>query len=356
MQKTLEVLDLLHERIVRLRNVLEQEGTLLSDESVNAFNALRFDLEDAENDKQISKQMADKYSKLIDDFRHGPNEVIQELLKLNNNYEQDVEAADKKLEKSIGVVGDAMQWQDDNDDKTVLAEVQNLMGVFEQSYNDKGVLDSVDALCKVGDAIKKGLEEKKISRKTAEELMKPLVEIKDNMFDEQLCADKMRECNENLQQVLSKDGKEKSGKESKTDEKFTLKAKSVVGRLVEGAVKGQKTIAQKIDAKAKAKADKLGVKPVNSGLEKPKDKTSKVGLLHAGRAVQSIKKEKNMTARDIKQKPDENRKLESDIKRDDMKNTKAQKFNVGMERVKDIDAKDKEQRLLLFKKKGLGRI
>ena len=353
----MEVFALLQQRLEDLQKVLGNDVSMAQEEVQNAFNALLFDLEDAVENKLISKDMLKQYDKVLKEFQQNPVEKIKELVKQNDEYLKKSTDADKKLEKSLDLNGNIMQWvENGKDDKAVLREVQTQMGLFEQSYNDKGALDSADALCKVGDAIRKGFEEKKISRKTAEELMKPLMEIKENMFDEQLCADKMREFNENLQQVLYKDGKEKGGKEIKTDEKFTLKAKSVVGRLVEGAVKGQKTIAQKIDAKAKAKADKLGGKPVNSGLEKPKDKTSKVGLLHAGRAVQSIKKEKNMTARDIKQKPDENRKLESDIKRDDMKNTKAQKFNVGMERVKDIDAKDKEQRLLLFKKKGLGRI
>ena len=98
MKRTLEVLDNLHQRIVQLRNVLEQEGTLYSDESMAAFNALRFELEDAESDgqKPLSKQMVNQYWNLIDRFRYEPDETVQELLKLNNNYEQDVDEADKK--------------------------------------------------------------------------------------------------------------------------------------------------------------------------------------------------------------------------------------------------------------------
>lgn len=259
MKKTLDALDLLQARIINLRDVFEYEGSILNDEFINAYRALIFDLEDAENDKQISKQMADKYKELLDEFNYDTGNKIQELLTLNSNYQQDVEAADKKLENSLGIVGDVMQWQDDNDDKTALAEVQNLMGLFEQSYNDKGALNSVDALCKVGDAIKKGLEDKKISRKTAEELMKPLNEIKDNMFDEQLCDKKIREFKESLQSAMEKDGKEKGDQENTQPQSTNIITDAAVlarniGKTAVNIAKGIKEANKKIDEKAEKAA------------------------------------------------------------------------------------------------------
>ncbi len=274
MKRTLEVLDNLHQRIVQLRNVLEQEGTLYSDESMAAFNALRFELEDAESDgqKPLSKQMVNQYWNLIDRFRYEPNETVQELLKLNNNYEQDVGVADKKLEKSLGSMGYSIYWQDNKDDKAVLQELQLQMNEFLQSYNSAGPLKSVDALCKVGDAITQGLEEQKISRETAEEILKPLTEIKDNIFNEQLCNDKISEFNKALQNALSKDGKEKEGLEkseaAKPQSKSIVEDAAVLGQNIGNAVKnivhGIKEANQKIDANAKAKADEYDKRQENN--------------------------------------------------------------------------------------------
>ncbi len=266
MKRTLEVLDNLHQRIVHLRNVLEQEGTLYSDESMAAFNALRFELEDAESDAQkpLSKQMINQYWNLIDGFRYEPDETIQELLKLNNNYEQDVGVADKKLEKSLGSMGYSIYWQDNKDDKAVLQELQLQMNEFLQSYNSADPLKSVDALCKVGDAITQGLEEQKISRETAEEILKPLTEIKDNIFNTQSCNDKVSEFNKALQNALSKGGKEKDGVEkseaAKPQSKSIVEDAAVLGQNIGNAVKnivnGIKEADKQNIEKAVAKAEK----------------------------------------------------------------------------------------------------
>lgn len=258
MKKTLEALKLLGDRLATLRRVVEEGDSVFDDAVFNAYNALTFDLEEIEDLKQLPKEVVDKYFDLIQDFRHEPTKTLQKLINLNNQYEQEVEEDDKKLEKSIGVIGNIMQWQDDNDDRGALMEVQALMNVYEKSYDDKGALDSVDDLCKVGDALQKGLEDKKISRKTAEELMKHLVEIKEHMFDKDLVDDKMREFNESLQDVLGKDGREQGGMQQQTQSTNIITDAAVlaknIGKAAVNIAKGIKEANRKIDEKAEKAA------------------------------------------------------------------------------------------------------
>ena len=82
----MEVFALLQQRLEDLQKVLGNDVSMAQEEVQNAFNALLFDLEDAVENKLISKDMLKQYDKVLKEFQQNPVEKIKELVKLNDEY------------------------------------------------------------------------------------------------------------------------------------------------------------------------------------------------------------------------------------------------------------------------------
>ena len=206
--KTLNMLDEIHGYISRMLDI----GDWYDDDYHRSFENLLDALEYAQQYQLLSKKMIQEYKEAL---QRDSGKSLEDLMNINNRHTQDYEQASKKMSDSLDLEANITQWKDnEKDDVLELNNVRRLVDLFGRSYDDIDALNSVDDLCKVGEEIKKGLEEKKISRKTAEILMEPLRDIKDNIFNDDIVRGKIGEFNKSLQDVLSKDGMENGGAEN----------------------------------------------------------------------------------------------------------------------------------------------
>jgi len=315
MDKTLEAFDGIYEYIKIFEQAV-QDGEGYADAYSNIINFI----DDLLERKEISERMAQKYFEIMNELHDYPSEMVKELKTLTNDYTDKAEDADKKLNVALDWSGNAAEYVDkQNDSKPTLDLLNNLISQYDKEYNELGELESVDALCRVGNEIRTALDENKLSRKTADDLMKPLQEIKDNIFDEKLHEDKIKEFMDVLADAMSRQDEKSPIEKPKGKDGAEIKSmgtnagQSVVGNLVETAVNAQKTIAKTIDEKAKAKA-----------------------------AEHDKKQQREMSAKDIVQSAaDDKRKLESELQQQDKTADKQgqKKESPEQQKAQDTDSK-----------------
>jgi len=180
---------------------------------------LKFDVEKGFISKDMSKEYLDALAEMQDNIREpyaAGKARFYKLLEINKKQTEDCEKADKKLKEAFQV-----KWENEDkdtkeeskdikDSKKELEHINDLMRFYETSYTNSDALESVDGLAELVNGIKEAAENKFISESTAKTLIKPLQEIKDNIFNDEIHKQKMEEFSDVLQQKIS-NGEEEKG-------------------------------------------------------------------------------------------------------------------------------------------------
>ena len=326
--KTLEILDVIGTNISIMRHV----GGFYGDDALRAYKNLADALEDAKNFHLLSQDMIQEYIRVLQDVHEGNmdfDDGFNRLAFINETQTDDYNVAKKKMANSLDMDGNLVELVDKQDDsKSYLNTISELMQVYQSAYDRFGEMDSVDQLCAVGNAIKDGVEQNKLSKQSAEELMKPLQEINDYFFNESAQEDAVRRFYDLLQDKLSKE--DEKGSKGKDDNTQKNTENGANGNIInDGVVLGQNI----------GRAVKNIVKGIKEAEEKNIEK-----------AVSKAEKEqkRDMTARDVVQSPtDDKRKLEEELQqqdkvadKQDVKKQEAQKTDKPKE-----EKTDKEQAL-----------
>ena len=196
MEGTLERLEEIYHSIKKLRVAYETDD----DNVVEAFVGVVHSVNDAEQAKLISKDMAEEYRSMLQAMqRHEErfDDGIEALRSICQKQTDDCEKANNKMSS-------AFEFDFTNYDKTAqdspktLEHISDLMRFYENVYENTGELDAVDVLCEIADAINNAIKDKEISEGTAKSLIEPLESIKRNMFDK----DKQQKAVQSFKQIL----------------------------------------------------------------------------------------------------------------------------------------------------------
>lgn len=274
--KTVEELEHINDLIQRWKNAPD-------DEAMDALIKVQNAIERAYNDYMISEKMYNDYNDLFQDHidRYIDNDDLLEGLKKKTDENINiVEQADDKIAKSL----DLGERTDDDaehnvDSKKDLQYIKDVMNQYWHERDEKeGVLSAVDKFTEIGDAIKKSLEEKKISRMTAAELMEPLREIKDNMCDinkENAALDRFEEIlDKKLAREDERDSQNQQQDQQQANESILGSAETVVGRTIDGVTKALKTIHDKTEEQAQRAADEYDRQQAQKEAERNKSPLS----------------------------------------------------------------------------------
>lgn len=215
MNKTLETLDDIRYYVKRFQEAYDYEMSLFGEETSQSWIKLVHLVNDAEEDKLISKDIAQEYRTVLEDIRNhngdyydNTAERINKLLDINNQQTDDCKNAEGKLSEAFSI-----KWKNENkqteDTKKDLQHISDLMRFYENSYSQNGALESVDMLCDIMNGIKNAVENETISESTAKALIKPLEEIKDNLFNDEVQKRKIQEFNDILNAKSSAENKGK---------------------------------------------------------------------------------------------------------------------------------------------------
>lgn len=273
--KTVEVLEEIHNLIAKFKEFINSGDQF---EAIGAEMNLRDAIEKAYDDGIISENMHNDYLQLLDGYeRDELPERLEEKTDENINI---VEQADDQIAKSL----DLGERADDNaehnvDSKTDLQYIKDVMNQYWHERDEKeGVLSAVDKFTEIGDAIKKALEEKKISRMTAVELMEPLREIKDNMCDidkQNAALDRFEEIiNNKLAREDERDSQSQQQDQQQANESILGSAGTVIGRTIKGVTEALKTIHDKTEEQAQRAADEYDRQQAQKEAERNKSPLS----------------------------------------------------------------------------------
>lgn len=296
MKKTLDILEEIYQATKQLGDSYEEEGGLLNDVSLRAVRWLEDVIQEAQEKDLISKDMAEDYQEALRDIMQNNGdsydntvERIQNLKDINNKHYEDIKEFDEKSKESL----DLDNVEVHNSDKEIknsndtLDYIKGLMQRYQSTYDSLGAMGATDAFYRIGNEIKAALKRNGIDKETAKKLIKPLEDMRDNIFDENLQKQKMQEFynavessfskgNSNGKTILEKavdklnSGKEKGGKEA--DEKpkeEESKTKNMFSHLMNGRGKKQEKEVQepkKEDIEKQAKPEEL--KPKESQIDK----------------------------------------------------------------------------------------
>lgn len=248
--KTVEELEEIYDLIAKFKEFINSGDQF---EAMGAEMNLRDAIEKAYDDGIISENMHNDYLQLLDGYER--DELPERLEEKTNENINIVEQADDKIAKSLDLGERADENVEHNvDSKTDLQYIKDVMNQYWHERDDKeGVLSAVDKFTEIGDAIKKSLEEKKISRMTAAELMEPLREIKDNMCDINRENDALDRFDEILDKKLARED-ERDSQNQQQDQQYNNTG-GVLGKALNILAKRLERTEPKTNAKTDAVAE-----------------------------------------------------------------------------------------------------
>lgn len=209
MKNTLAALDYLHQLIDEFRAAFDENNRSLIGEPLKFFRLISDELEQNKENGLLSEDMVQSYTDVLQemmdnngDYSDNTEQRFNKLSEINNIQTEDCVAADKKTSEVFDV-----KWKDNNsqvkDTKKDLQHISDLMRFYENSYEQDGALKSLDLFCEIASGIKKAVENKTISEKTANELFKPLENIRKKYFDNATQKNEMAQFNSVLRGRLS---------------------------------------------------------------------------------------------------------------------------------------------------------
>lgn len=241
------------ERFRRLIADLDNESDF--DDKMDVLIRLKKAINDAFEDKLISEQMYRDYQEVFDNHRRGMELHPQDLQEIVSRHLNQVGDVIDQMTKSITLDTNAVETQEEEDSEEYLQAIKDAMERYANAYaagEHNGALSAVDKFSEIGDTIKKAVSENKLTHVTADELIGPLQEMKDNLFDKA----KQNEAYDLFQQIITeKMSRQKENQNQNAEEKPDNTTGSVLGNIIDGVARGLSAINQKIEERAKAAAD-----------------------------------------------------------------------------------------------------
>ena len=266
--KTIDALDNIRRLIAELDN-----GYV---DFMDVLMRLRSAVNDAASDKVISEHMYSDFDRVFEDHIRGLGLDTDELANIANKWIYYVDDADRQMSESVdfnfGLFDSDMHK---NDSKDVLHQIMQALDRYVAAYSEtNGALNAVDEFCEIGKIIKDAVGQDKLTNKTADALMEPLKQMKDNMFNPNIQNDAYDEFKRIIDEGLSREDEkspQEQSQEQQNGETILSSVGNVLGRAVDAAVNGIKTAKTVIKEQDKAQ-QASGANPEQELVKKQENK------------------------------------------------------------------------------------